>query len=309
MWQARDVCEVAWLTFKLWTFYGLSAYTVEGSVRSENRRIRNKKSYAFVLPLSLLIFNIGTYLKYVQVRVDIYSLTSLIQVASIYLINAVLIYYSLTKKTEFQSIFARFIFIEKLLLQFTKRKFRSAKIGRFLNSYIILKYLVTFLVSFSSLFYIGLSSKSCTFVACYYFGIIFNYNFEFLLFFCLLVLNEMYNILNDTIKTNMTQFKNIRKMYLLFHELSVSIHETFQKLVLLKILNDFIITITTIFYFLHAVVQFGLAPVISPQLFVSGLWLFQILSSNFAMVCLFGNIAKQVPKQIRILEIYNLRNF
>jgi hypothetical protein len=100
MWQARDVCEVAWLTFKLWTFYGLSAYTVEGSVRSENRRIRNKKSYAFVLPLSLLIFNIGTYLKYVQVRVDIYSLTSLIQVASIYLINAVLIYYSLTKKNR-----------------------------------------------------------------------------------------------------------------------------------------------------------------------------------------------------------------
>jgi hypothetical protein len=295
--RQRSISEIAKPVCKLWKFSGLPVYELE------NGKFVNKNSKGFVFPLVFIAVNMVFYLKSKIFSNDVNSYVNLIQFVSIYMLDVGLIFYSYISRKRIESIFSNFLLVEKMLQRFSGNELPGGKVGRNLLIYLSCQVILTIiqvvaLTTFSDPPDLNYVTENI----CYHSLVIYSYNFNIVLFFYLLTLNELHSNFNVAIKNNMAKkmkvlendFRRIVEIYTVLHKLSTDVHRTFEKLILLKILKDFIIAVSTAFYATFTMMEYTTVLSYLSLILQTAMFLMAILMSNFGMAYFFEEISKQV---------------
>ena len=245
----------------------------------------------------------AVYLKYRKFESDLNSYVNVIQFATIYMLDLGLIISAYLKRRKIAQIISNILTVEKMLQKFCAVEFPSGRLGRNLMIYLMVQTILTIyqIVVVSSATF-DIFSDFFIENACYHTLVIYSYNFNAMLFFCLLVLRAFHSTFTVGIRENFARkvqvvesdFRQVVQVYTLLQKLSKDVFKTFEKLILLKILKDFIIAVSTAYNATFLTMQLSTVLAFLNKILETMLYLVAILMSNFGMAYLFEEISRQV---------------
>jgi hypothetical protein len=294
----------------IWKYSGLPVYRLEGKNMSQTKKIVYETSHPFILGF-LLIFIATSYIKYVGIEREMTSYVLLLFFGSIYMQIVGIVFIFHVKRQAIATILTKLLIYEEKLLKFCKSRSTSNKIKTKFFVYAFFQVIIliaTIIMDYDSF---TRNLVDVLPILTQYFELFFYFNFDFLLAFLVFSIDDLYSKLIFSTKINHTNWKENLQMFRNLHSLCNNVNSTLQELVLLKMLADFTLAVSTVFYAIYELQEINetdLFTVMLPSIIYYSLWVIRIFISNFTICWKFHTIAQKVNK-CDILMYYKFIDF
>jgi hypothetical protein len=282
----------------IWKYSGLPVYRLEDENLSRTKKIVYKTSHSFILGI-LLIIIAPVYITYVGIDQEMDSYVLLLFFGSLYIQSVAIVLIFHVKRQAIATVLTKLLFYEEKLFKHCKSTNTTNKIKT--NFFVYAFFQVIIVITIIILDYDAFTGNWPTvlFTILQYFGLIFNFNFDFLLAFILFSINDLYSKLIFSTKINHTNWKENLQMFRNLHSLCNNVNSTLQEIVLLKTFTDFTLSVVTVFYAVYDLPEIFLETdlfMVMLKSILYNLWIIRIFISNFTMCYKFDTIGQKVNK-------------
>ncbi|KAJ3667036.1 hypothetical protein Zmor_002446 [Zophobas morio] len=296
-WNPKDIFSLVQPVFKIWELSGFPVYNLNSVTNSEHRNfvIGNFK-ISFVM-IIYVVSNFVLYLYFYGVTYTLRSYVKFIQVTSITVQNLGMIITSYTKRLQVLLLLSKILKIEKLLLDSAQARLKYADIFKYYLKIVTPKYLLISVVCLFNVVYFYDGDKMGLVVGLYFYsGWFTDLNFELLAVLFLILINSLYILLiEEMTKMGQIRLGEMKKIYLLLQDSSRTFHKAMQEMVFLKLVPDFVCSISSIYYGLfETMANDGFTFRGVTNLTGSALGIPSVIISNLCLVYFFEEISKQV---------------
>jgi hypothetical protein len=298
--KSKGIYNLVIPIFKTWKYTALPIFKIENNIDTEQKKILSLKSHTRYIGVAIFVIYLCFNFKQVfkNSYSDVFDGDLTLAEASLFFIqNTTILLRCYKKREEICEIIAQLYFSGKVVMKVT---------GQELSYYTYVRNLILGIITFKYTALVVLCTFECIFLEEYPTNIIlfyiswgFHFHFEIIMIVYLVVLKRQYVHLNERLKSQQCNRYNYYKLtaivetHSLFRRIFKMINKTFGDLILVKILTDWFITSTGLFYVVQSILSFS-----EKTYFLKRLgnidWILLQLISNFLLAFIIDDISQQV---------------
>ena len=300
----HEIEHVVQPVFALWKFTGLPIYKLASHSNAKKTKFVNtdpKTVFPAVLLHSCLFLLCSTNtISEITDSAIVDDLMNLIELATFFVQNVGILIVCHFKRRQILRIFEQL----KLSENYVKKLKKSCCVGGVKKAVLklaVMKY--SFIVVVFAAFSIKVPDDLVNLIA-YFCSWGFHYHLELLIVNNLLILKNQYKevnqfLLNEKLKLDHAKIKAVISLHRVLRNTCKLIKDTFQSLILIKVITDSIVTSTAVFYVLRV---YQLLPESFLLSTVTNLLFFMLMAvSSFTVAFVFHNLVEEVDTSFQIL--------